>query len=202
MARLTHLQVPEDYPGAKPQEISQPKDLPAVDLITERFIYHEKELGRVEVVAQPAGEDWRLEKLAWVNPEASLTGKGIWRPGSPSRTSADFELNAADCGRFLERVGYANLVKGGKARLQGSLSWNGDPLAIDDPSLSGHVQMQAAHRQFLEVDPGLGKLVSLMSLQALPRRLTLDFRDGVPTPFPFHPLPPAPQTHHSPTAIK
>src|SRR6267143_877391 len=116
IARLTHLQVPEDYPGAKPQEISQPKDLPAVDLITERFIYHEKELGRVEVVSQPAGEDWRLDKLAWVTPEASLTGKGIWRPGSPSRTSADFALDAADCGRFLERVGYANLVKGGKAR--------------------------------------------------------------------------------------
>jgi len=185
IARLTHLQVPEDYPGAKPQELSQPKDLPAVDLITERFIYHEKELGRVEVVAQPAGEDWRLEKLAWKSPEASLTGKGIWRPGSPSRTSADFELAAADCGKFLERVGYANLVKGGSARLQGSLAWNGDPLAIDYPSLSGHVQMQAEDGQFLEVDPGLGKLVSLMSLQALPRRLTLDFRDVFSKGFQF-----------------
>ena len=185
IARLTHLQVPEDYPGAKPQELSQPKDLPAVDLITERFIYHEKELGRVEVVAQPAGEDWRLETLAWKSPEASLTGKGIWRPGSPSRTSADFELAAADCGKFLERVGYANLVKGGSARLQGSLAWNGDPLAIDYPSLSGHVQMQAEDGQFLEVDPGLGKLVSLMSLQALPRRLTLDFRDVFSKGFQF-----------------
>src|SRR5438132_378857 len=184
-ARLTHLQVPEDYPGAKPQELSQPKDLPAVDLITERFIYHQRELGRVEVVAQPAGEDWRLEKLAWVSPEASLTGKGIWRPGSPSRTSADFELAATDCGKFLERVGYASLVKGGNARLQGSLAWNGDPLAIDYPSLSGHVQMQAEDGQFLEVDPGLGKLVSLMSLQALPRRLTLDFRDVFSKGFQF-----------------
>jgi uncharacterized protein (TIGR02099 family) len=185
IARLTHLQVPEDYPGAKPQEISQPKDLPAVDLITDRFIYHERELGRVEVVAQPAGEDWRLDKLAWVSPEASLKGKGIWRPGSPSRTSADFALDAADCGKFLERVGYANLVKGSKAKLQGSLAWNGDPLAIDYPSLSGHVQMQAEDGQFLEVDPGLGKLVSLMSLQALPRRLTLDFRDVFSKGFQF-----------------
>src|SRR3989442_805713 len=185
IARLTHLQVPEDYPGAKPQELSQPKDLPAVDLITERFIYHQKELGRVEVVAQPAGEDWRLEKLAWVSPEASLTGKGIWRPGSPSRTSADFELAATDCGKFLQRVGYASLVKGGNARLQGSLAWNGDPLAIDYPTLSGHAQMQAEDGQFLEVDPGLGKLVSLMSLQALPRRLTLDFRDVFSKGFQF-----------------
>ncbi|HXM83562.1 MAG TPA: YhdP family protein [Burkholderiales bacterium] len=185
IARLTHLRVPEDYPGAKPQEISQPKDLPAVDVIAERFIYHDKELGRIEVVAQPAGEDWRLEKLAWVNPEASLTGKGIWRPGSPSRTSVDIELDAADSGSFLARLGYPNLVKGGKARLQGALAWNGDPLAIDYPSLSGHVQMQAQDGQFLEIDPGLGKLVSLMSLQALPRRLTLDFRDVFSQGFQF-----------------
>src|SRR5205807_8713253 len=101
------------------------------------------ELGRVEVVAQPAGEDWRLEKLAWVTPEASLTGKGIWRPGSPARTSADFELNAADCGKLLERGGYANLVKGGKVKLQGALAWSGDPLAIDIPSPYGHGLMQA-----------------------------------------------------------
>ena len=202
IARLTHLQVPEDYPGAKPQEISQPKDLPSVDLITERFIYHEKELGRVEVVAQPAGEDWRLDKLAWKSPEASLTGKGIWRPGSPSRTSADFQLNAADCGKLLERVGYANLVKGGKARLQGSLAWNGDPLAIDYPSLAGHVQMQAEDGQFLEVDPGLGKLVSLMSLQALPRRLTLDFRDVFSKGFQFDRIAADGQIDHGLMAIK
>jgi uncharacterized protein (TIGR02099 family) len=202
IARLTHLQVPEDYPGAKPQERSQPKDLPAVDLITERFIYHEKELGRVEVVAQPAGEDWRLEKLVWVNPEASLTGKGIWRPGSPSRTSADFELDAADCGKFLERMGYPDLVKGGKARLQGSLAWNGDPLAIDYPSLSGHVQMQAEDGQFLEIDPGLGKLVSLMSLQALPRRLTLDFRDVFSSGFQFDRIAADAQIDHGLMAIK
>jgi uncharacterized protein YhdP len=39
------------------------------------------------------------------------------------------------------------------------------------------VQLQARDGQFLEIDPGIGKLISLMSLQALPRRLTGDFRD-------------------------
>jgi len=91
-------------------------------------------------------------------------------------------------------VGYANLVKGGKARLQGSLAWNGDPLEIDYPSLSGHVQMQAEDGQFLEVDPGLGKLVSLMSLQALPRRLTLDFRDVFSKGFQSTASPPTPKS--------
>jgi uncharacterized protein (TIGR02099 family) len=184
-ARLTHFSVPEDYPGGKPQEAIQPKDLPAVDLITERFVYRDKQLGRIEVIAQPAGEDWRIDTLAMVNPEATLKGKGLWRPGSPSRTSVDVELDAADSGSFLARLGYPDLVKGGKARLQAALAWNADPLAIDYPSLSGHLQMQAEDGQFLEIDPGLGKLVSLMSLQALPRRLTLDFRDVFSKGFQF-----------------
>jgi uncharacterized protein YhdP len=37
--------------------------------------------------------------------------------------------------------------------------------------------MHASDGQFLEIEPGIGKLVSLMSLQMLPQRITLDFRD-------------------------
>ena len=66
-----------------------------------------------------------------------------------------------------------------------SLTWSGEPTAIDYASLSGDVQMQAEDGQFLEVDPGLGKLVSLMNLQALPRRVTLDFRDVFSKGFQF-----------------
>jgi uncharacterized protein YhdP len=50
-------------------------------------------------------------------------------------------------------------------------------MAIDYPSLSGIVQLHAENGRFLELDPGAGKLISLMSLQMLPRRITLDFRD-------------------------
>ncbi len=43
-----------------------------------------------------------------------------------------------------------------------------------------------AHRgQFLKVDPGGGKLLGLLSLQSLPRRLTLDFRDVFSDGFAF-----------------
>jgi uncharacterized protein YhdP len=61
--------------------------------------------------------------------------------------------------------------------MQAQVSWNGDPNAIDYPTLSGDVQLQAEEGQFLKIDPGLGKLISLMSLQSIPRRLTFDFRD-------------------------
>src|SRR5439155_8439265 len=56
--------------------------------------------------------------------------------------------------------------------------------------------------QFLEVDPGLGKLVSLMSLQALPRRLTLDFRDVFSKGFQFDRIAADAQINHGLMAIR
>ncbi len=185
VARLTHFRTPEDYPGAKPRDSAQPNDLPSMDAIVERFNWRGKELGRVEIAAQRAGEDWRVEKVAITNPDATVTGSGLWRGGTPSRSKLDFELQSSDAGEFLGRVGYPGLVKGGKARMQGSLAWNGEPSALDYPSLSGELQLQAENGQFLEIEPGLGKLISLMSLQSLPRRISLDFNDVFSKGFEF-----------------
>jgi len=186
VARLERLSVPADSPGARPQPAAGTQaDLPAVDFVAEQFAFRGKELGRVEVVAQRAGTDWRVDKFAMANADATLAAKGLWRRGVVQNSALDFELNATDAGKFLARIGSPGLLRGGRVRLQGALTWNGEPTVIDYASLSGDVQMQADDGQFLEVDPGLGKLVSLMNLQALPRRVTLDFRDVFSKGFQF-----------------
>ena len=48
---------------------------------------------------------------------------------------------------------------------------------IDYPSLSGNFVVEASKGQFVKLDPGIGKLLGVLSLQSLPRRLSLDFRD-------------------------
>lgn len=177
IARLTSLRVPEDNPGAKPEEPGRGKQPPSVDLIAERFIYHDKNFGRVEIKADRVGPEWRVSKLSMTNPEASLNGTLVWHTAAPTRTAFNFNIDAADAGGFLVRLGYPGLVLGGKARMQGTVTWNGDPNVIDYPSLNGDVQLQADDGQFLKIDPGIGKLISLMSLQSIPRRLSFDFRD-------------------------
>jgi len=177
-ARLKSLRVPDDYPGAQSvAERGKDRQPPAVDLIAERFIYQDKNFGRVEIKAERVGDEWRVSKLGMANPEAKLNGTLVWRPAAPARTTVDFDLQASDAGGFLVRLGYPGLVLGGKANMQAQVSWNGDPNAIDYPSLDGDVQLQAEEGQFLKIDPGIGKLISLMSLQSIPRRLTFDFRD-------------------------
>lgn len=43
--------------------------------------------------------------------------------------------------------------------------------------MSGDLTIQISEGQFLKVEPGAAKLLGVLSLQSLPRRLTLDFRD-------------------------
>ena len=43
----------------------------------------------------------------------------------------------------------------------------------------------AAKGQFVKLEPGIGKLLGILSLQALPRRISLDFRDVFSEGFAF-----------------
>ena len=164
------------------------KDLPAVDIVADNYTHRGRKLGRVEVQARHEGSDqrsWRIEKLAMTNPDSALSGSGLWKQGEASSTSLAFKLDVSDVGQFLDRFGYPDHLKGGRAKLDGALNWNGDPVNMDYATLGGQLQMQVEDGQFLQIEPGIGKLVSLMSLQMLPRRIALDFRDVFSKGFQF-----------------
>ena len=160
--RFADFSIPAEYPGAPKGDAA--KDLPAVDLIAESFTFRGKKVGRVEIGAQHEGGNWRIDKLINVTPDSTLTGKGVWRTGGESRTSVEVEVAVSDLGRFLERYGHPGMVKGGTAKVQGRLAWAADPVAIDYPSLSGELSLEAENGQVLEVEQGLGKLLSLFKL--------------------------------------
>ena len=189
-ARLAYFTVPEDAPGARAAVAAlTAKEFPAVDLIAESFTFRGKKLGRIEIAAQHDGPNWRIGKLAMVNPDSSMNGKGIWQPavqpGTLARTTLSFNVDVSDVGKFLDRMGNPDHIKGATAEVAGTLSWNGDPVAVDYPSLTGDLSLRMKDGQFLEIEPGIGKLVSLMSLQMLPRRIALDFRDVFSKGFQF-----------------
>jgi uncharacterized protein YhdP len=89
----------------------------------------------------------------------------------------DFRLAVADSGALLERIGAGKAIRGGKGELSGQVSWAGSPLSIDYPSLGGQVNIAIDSGQFLKAEPGAARLLSVLSLQSLPRRLAFDFRD-------------------------
>ena len=189
-AKMRTLAVPPTTPGAAEaagaQQTQKDNELPALDLVAEQFINREKALGRLELSALPEGRDWRIERLRITNPESVLTIEGLWQVGAaPPRTQISLRLEASDVGKLLVRLGYPEGVRRGTAKLEGALSWAGPPSDIDYPTLTGNLVLEAAKGQFVKLEPGIGKLLGILSLQALPRRITLDFRDVFSEGFAF-----------------
>jgi uncharacterized protein YhdP len=89
----------------------------------------------------------------------------------------DFKLQLSDSGALLDRLGTRNAIRGGKGQLSGQVAWMGSPFALDTPSLSGQINVAIESGQFLKAEPGAARLLGVLSLQSLPRRLSLDFRD-------------------------
>ena len=165
--------------SAPPPEPAQTDNVPALDIVVDNFELNAKKLGKLEVAAtlQSGARDWRLTRLALTTPEARLVGSGHWSGASSRHVSLDFDLELADSGAFLERLGMGHVLRKGKGKLAGSVTWTGSPLALDYPSLAGKLRLAIDQGQFLKVDAGAGRLLGVLSLQSLPRRLTLDFRD-------------------------
>lgn len=190
---------------------AQPASIPALDIVVEDFELRGKPLGRLEVEAinrsgSASGSvadvrEWRLNKFNLTVPEATLTASGNWtRPAVPStatktslltatperrRTVMNFKLNLADGGKLLNRFGMKDVVRQASGKIEGQVAWVGSPLKLDYPTLGGAFTVNVASGQFLKADPGLAKLLGVLSLQSLPRRLTLDFSDVFSEGFAF-----------------
>jgi len=211
-ARLARLTIAQNT-AAEVEALldAQPASIPALDIVVDDFELRGKSLGRLEVEAiNRAGSasasaaevrEWRLNKFNLSVPEAKFTASGNWarinaqstptKSGSAAvlperrRTVMNFKLDIADGGHLLTRFGMKDVVRQASGKMEGQVAWIGSPLKLDYPSLGGAFTVNIASGQFLKADPGLAKLLGVLSLQALPRRLTLDFRDVFSEGFSF-----------------
>ena len=188
----------------------QPVSIPALDILVDEFELRGKKLGRVEIeavnraaaVRDVAVREWRLNKFNVITPEASFKATGSWAAANargasgaasplgtgkaePRGTVMNFRLDIANSGDLFTRLGIKDVVRSGKGVMEGQVGWTGSPLTMDYPTLAGSFSVNVENGQFLKADPGPAKLLGVLSLQSLPRRLALDFRDVFTEGFAF-----------------
>lgn len=172
--------------GSSQAEGPARRPLPAVDLVAEDFVLRGRPLGRLVIEAAPQGTGWRLDRLTLATPEARFEAHGAWQGGAGGgRTELGVDLDVDDAGALLARFGQAGALRGGRGELKGRLGWRGSPLDLDAASLDGTLQLGLGRGQFLRAEPGVSRLLGVLSLQSLPRRLLLDFRDVFAEGFSF-----------------
>lgn len=176
---------PGQYTATKPSQVNT-TDLPTLEMSIEKLIFKGRQLGRLELQTQQKPSEYLLNRLRLTNPDGVLNVDGKWnKSGSVEETRVNVKMDIANAGNVLARSGYPNTIKGGSGKMDAVLSWPNAPWLYDKEQLSGSLKIDTGSGQFLQIDPGAGKLLSILSLQALPKRIALDFDDVFSKGFEF-----------------
>ena len=191
IANLSNLIFPEPtLDSAKKITNNAPTQLnvkyPTLDIVAENFEINKKKMGRLELQAKEQLGNWGIDKLRLINPDGVLSANGEWNNWKRKpNTLIRFNWDISDIGKALKRLNYGDIAKGGTAEISGQLRWAGSPHEFDVPNLAGTLHLDAKKGQILKAEPGVARLFGVLSLQNLPRRLTLDFKDLFSSGFAF-----------------
>jgi uncharacterized protein (TIGR02099 family) len=197
IARLSNLSIPGSAPdklsAIKDSGISTPQqfikleqDYPALDIVSDNFEFNKKNFGALELVAYPQNDNWDVQKIKFSSPDSVISAEGQWNNWIRSpNTFLNVSWDIKDLGNTLKKFGYPDTIKDGAGELKGRLHWPGSPSQFDTTRLNGELEFEVRKGQILQMQPGVGRLLGLLSLQSLPRRLTLDFRDLFSNGFAF-----------------
>ena len=197
VARLSNLSIPGSAPdklsaikdsgsSSQQQFIKLEQDYPALDIVSDNFEFNKKNFGALELIAYPQSDNWNIQKIKFSSPDSVISAEGQWNNWIRNpNTFLNVSWDIKDLGNTLKRFGYPDTVKDGAGELKGRLHWPGSPSQFDTTRLNGELEFEVHKGQILQVQPGVGRLLGLLSLQSLPRRLTLDFRDLFSNGFAF-----------------
>jgi uncharacterized protein (TIGR02099 family) len=155
-----------------------PRKLPGLQLHSDEFAVGQRNLGRLdaEVVSDPLG--LRLVSFESASAAFGAQGSGGWFVGADGHTTRfAVGINSSDVGAALRALGFDPIIEAKAAEITASVYWPGPPSGAWLEHLSGDLALRAEKGSLIDVQPGAGRMLGLLSISALPRRLAFDFRD-------------------------
>jgi len=163
-----------------------PQDLPPLDVTVSELKWNNWRLERLAMRTQPTEAGLRIVALTARQQSMRLSGGGRWNyVGGLHSTSIDLNASFEDFGDTISSISGVRSFADGQGEAGLSLTWNGPAVSPDLTALTGSIVFHLREGRILTVEPGAGRILGLFALQALPRRLTLDFRDITKTGLEF-----------------
>lgn len=166
-----------------------PSSIPALSVDIDDLRFGDARLGDARLRTRPTAAGLRLDQFTARGRGQRLEATGDWSGrGATSRTRLDANVASNDFGALLSGLGLGGRVAGGKGSARVRAAWTGSPAELRVEALEGGLSLDARDGRLLELEPGAGRVLGLLSLAELPRRLTLDFRDFFSKGFAFNRL--------------
>ena len=156
-----------------------PRTIPPLIFTAKSLRFGKIDLGSVELTTTRVENGIKLERLRASESKFVLQGDGDWLlQGDVHQSRINLTVYDKTLSGLLKRFDYevAN-IDGGKTQIGIESIWSGMPSEFTLDKLYGSFEISVHKGRFLDIDPGSGRLFGLLSLQTLPRRLSLDFND-------------------------
>lgn len=166
---------------------TDPSGLPPLQFRIEDFRLGEARLGRADMHTFPTPEGMHVDRFSTTSEALNLMASGDWtRIGGQTRSRFAVDFDASSLGGMLDALGFAGMVEEGpvKSRMVGD--WPGSPGSFRLDRFDGSLRVDVGAGRLLEVEPGTGRFIGLVSIAEIPRRLTLDFSDFFSKGFAFN----------------
>ncbi len=165
---------------------TNPADLPELHLYARSFRYAGLEMGETRVEAYPTANGFHFEKVEADSKDLSVRASGDWSLlEQGQRSEFDIMMTAESLGELLQSLDISSSLVGGQTVLEFDAWWPGSPAAFALARLNGEIEFSVTRGQITNANTGTGKVLGLLSIQSLPRRLALDFRDVFDSGFSF-----------------
>lgn len=166
---------------------TDPSGLPPLQFRIDDFRLGEARLGRADLQTFPTPEGMHVDRFSTRSDALTLTASGDWtRIGGQTRSRFAVDFSAGSLGGMLDALGFTGMVEQGpvKSRMVGD--WPGSPGSFRLDRFDGTLRVDVGAGRLLDVEPGTGRFIGLVSIAEIPRRLTLDFSDFFEKGFAFN----------------
>ncbi|PPT92926.1 YhdP family protein [Xanthomonas theicola] len=168
-------------------EAIDPASIPALALDVDDLRFGAMNLGVASLRTRKLADGLRVDQLHLRSDKQKIDISGDWRgKGATARTQLIASVDSQDLGALMQDLDYGGQLRGGDGTLTLRAAWPGDPAGFQLATLQGQLDVAARNGQLLELNPGAGRVLGLLSVAQLPRRLMLDFRDFFSKGFAFN----------------
>lgn len=178
---MAKLRLPGDDTATESEADLDPRNLPPMQLTAAEFAFGDRYLGAVEAILEKTEGGLEATRISTTDATFEIVGTGRWLADDSdplgSHSSVTATLTSSDVEQTMSRLSYTPGIVSDNMSMVFDLDWSGGPRANFFDVLDGEVQVRFGDGQLEEVEPGAGRMFGLMSIVALPRRLSLDFRD-------------------------
>lgn len=151
---------------------------PIFDIYIKKLIFNEKVFEKVEARFEPSWKGYYFPKIKAKFKRSELALSGQWdylAPLTPVRMEGT--ILTKNIHHTLNILGLTSTLHKAKGNISFSLQWNGNPITVDYPTLTGYANFSLKQGYLYGVNPGMGRVLSLFNLDNMQRRLSLDFSD-------------------------